>query len=112
MVISVEQVASGQLGQTGGTFLIQQGVDADGHTLITTTRASPQTVSTPLPDSVCLRPARATPAPDTSIVELTNKTNCCSYCVFLLFFDTWNAGGRGSDGFANNHFFKTTTQIE
>ena len=40
------QVTPGQLTQTsGGTFLIQQGVDADGHTLITTTtRVSPQTV--------------------------------------------------------------------
>jgi hypothetical protein len=40
------QVTPGQLTQTsGGTFLIQQGVDADGHTLITTTtRGSPQTV--------------------------------------------------------------------
>uniref|UniRef100_A0A0P5J0A2 Transcription factor RFX3 n=1 Tax=Daphnia magna TaxID=35525 RepID=A0A0P5J0A2_9CRUS len=43
--ITYSQVAPGQLTQTsGGTFLIQQGVDADGHTLITTTtRASPQT---------------------------------------------------------------------
>ena len=36
----------GQVTQTGGgTFLIQQGVDSDGHDLIATTRASPQTVS-------------------------------------------------------------------
>ncbi|XP_046455076.1 DNA-binding protein RFX2-like isoform X8 [Daphnia pulex] len=43
--ITYSQVTPGQLTQTsGGTFLIQQGVDADGHTLITTTtRASPQT---------------------------------------------------------------------
>lgn len=35
----------GQVTQTGGgTFLIQQGVDSDGHELITTTRTSPQTV--------------------------------------------------------------------
>jgi len=41
--ITYSQVPSGQLPQAAGTFLIQQGVDADGHTLITTTRASPQT---------------------------------------------------------------------
>ena len=43
----LNQVTSGQLAQGSGTFLIQQGVDSDGHALITTTRASPQTVREP-----------------------------------------------------------------
>jgi len=77
--ITYSQVTSGQLTPAGGTFLIQQGVDPDGHALITTTRASPQTEGNGSSTAYLVTGAQGHQSPSTAAIAVGSGADSDSH---------------------------------